>query len=70
MPQKAGVKLEKVISSKISIEKFEQLESYARVFYIQNKIKQPTVSRLVRRIVYGWLKHQEDLNAQQGSQGS
>lgn len=52
MPQKTGVKLEKVISSKISIEKFEQLESYAREFYIQNKIKQPTVSRLVRRIVY------------------
>ena len=50
-----GEKLEKVISTKIPTKKFELFEKYARQYYIQNKIKQPTVSALLRALIDGWL---------------
>ncbi|MGB8449664.1 MAG: hypothetical protein WCE25_08105 [Nitrososphaeraceae archaeon] len=58
MPRKVtGEKLEKVISTKIPTKKFELFEKYSRQYYIQNKIKQPTVSALLRALINGtgWL---------------
>ncbi len=63
MPQKAtGEKLERVISTKISATKFELFEKYARDYYIQRKIKQPTVSVLLRGLINGWLAVRERTN--------
>lgn len=41
-------RLEKVISSKISLEDFQLLEELARQYFFENKIKQPTISHIVR----------------------
>ena len=50
MPRKAhGAKLEKVVSTTITLEDFNLLEKYARIRYNENKIKQPTISHLLRK---------------------
>ena len=36
-----------VISSKVSLEDYEILERYAKLYYNHNKLKQPTISHLV-----------------------
>ena len=65
MPRKVtGEKLEKVISTKIPTKKFELFDKYARQYYIQNKIKQPTVSALLRALINGWLAARERRNGQ------
>ncbi|MEP6576746.1 MAG: hypothetical protein ABJB85_09990 [Nitrososphaerota archaeon] len=51
-----GEKLEKVISTKITTKKYELLEKYAREYYIQKNIDQPTVSVLLRTMIDVWLK--------------
>ncbi len=50
-----GEKLEKVISTKITTKNYELLEKHAREYYIQKKIKQPTVSVLLRTLIDFWL---------------
>jgi hypothetical protein len=71
LPRKVtGEKLEKVISTKISTETFELLEKYARQYYIQNKLKQPTVSRLLRSLINGWLLALKRANEQNNTQGN
>ena len=51
MPRKiAGEKLEKVVSTKIGLADFISLEKYARIRYNQNKLKQPTISHLLRKL--------------------
>ncbi len=60
MPRKVNTKLEKVISSKITVEMLQALEKYAREYYIANRIKQPTVSDFLRWIISGWLKAKEE----------
>ena len=71
MPRKVtGEKLEKVISTKIPTKKFELLEKYARQYYIQNKIKQPTVSALLRALINGWLAARERRNGQNNIQAN
>ena len=44
----------KVISSNISLEDYEVLERYAKLYYNRNKLKQPTISHLVRHLLNGW----------------
>ena len=51
--------MEKVISTKISTEKFELLQKYARECYIKNLITQPTVSVLLRSLVMEWVDGME-----------
>ena len=65
-----GEKLEKVISTKIPTKKFELFEKYARQYYIQNKIKQPTVSALLRALINGWLAARERRNGQNNTQAN
>ncbi len=49
MPRrKSDENLAKVISSNISLEDFRLLERYAKLYYNHNKLKQPTISHLVR----------------------
>ncbi len=58
MPRKAvGEKLEKVVSTKLSLENFKLLEKYARIRYTNNQIAQPTISHLLRAIVRDWGAH-------------
>ncbi len=65
MPRKVtGEKLEKVISTKITTKKYELLEKYARELYIQKKIKQPTVSVLLRTLINVWLGKTESIYSQ------
>ena len=72
MPRKrSDENLTKVISSIISIEDFEILVKYARVYYTKNLLKLPTTSHMVRYILNNWadqrrkneqLAHNSDLN--------
>jgi hypothetical protein len=71
LPRKVtGEKLEKVISTKISTKKFQLFEKYAREYYIQKKIKQPTVSVLLRGLINGWLAARERRNEQNNTQAN
>ena len=55
MPRKpTGEKLEKVVSTKISVDDFTFLEKFARIYYNQNLISQPTISHMLRWIIKGW----------------
>ena len=55
MPKKAiGEKIEKVISTKISVEDLRLLQKYARVYYNQNLLQQPNMSHMLRYILKGW----------------
>ena len=65
-----GEKLEKVISTKIATTKFELFEKYARQYFISNKIKQPTVSALLRALINGWLAARERRNGQNNTQAN
>ena len=57
MPRRSlGEKLEKVVSTKISRADFMVLEKYARIRYNENRLRQPTVSRLLRVIIKTWAK--------------
>lgn len=68
MPRKSlGEKLEKVVSTKISLADFFLLEKYARIRYNQNKLKQPTISHLLRKFIKAWAnekrKQEQENNA-------
>jgi hypothetical protein len=55
MPKKStGEKMEKVISTKISVEEFDLLQRYARAYYTQNLLLQPNMSHMLRYILKGW----------------
>ncbi len=56
--------MEKVISTKIPTKKFQLFDKYARQYYIQNKIKQPTVSALLRALINDWLAARERRSGQ------
>ena len=52
--KKSNENLAKVISSNISLEDFDVLQKYAKIYYNQNMLKQPTISHLVRYILNKW----------------
>jgi hypothetical protein len=55
MPRKTtGEKLERVVSTKIGLADFIVLEKYARIRYNENKLKQPTISHMLRKLIKGW----------------
>ena len=55
MPRKkSDENLTKVVSSIISIEDFEILEKYTKVYYTNNLLKLPTISHMVRYILNNW----------------
>ena len=57
MPRKSsGDKLEKVVSSKRSVGDFKLLEKYVRIDYNENRMVQPTISHMFRRIIKNWPK--------------
>ena len=53
--KRSGEQLEKNISSIISLEDFEFLERYARYYYNDRTLKQPTISHLVRFVLMSWI---------------
>ncbi len=69
MPRRvSGQKLEKVISTKISAKNYELVEKYARELYIQKKIRQPTVSVLLRALINKWLRNFETKSQQKNTE--
>ena len=56
MPRKTeGEKLEKVVSTTLSLADFDLLKKYARINYEVNELTLPTVSHMLRRIVRNWV---------------
>ncbi len=65
MPRKrSDENLAKVISSNISLEDFGLLERYAKLYYNHNKLKQPTISHLVRYLLNNWANRIRDKEEQ------
>jgi hypothetical protein len=57
MPRKpTGERLEKVVSTKISVEDFILLEKNARIYYNKNWLVQSTISHMLRHIIKTWTK--------------
>lgn len=57
MPRKKSEEnLAKLVSSNISLEVFDTLQKYAKIYYNNNTLKQPTISHLVRFIVNDWAR--------------
>ncbi len=55
MPRKeTGEKLERVVSTKISLEDFMLLEKYAKIGYDHSLLTQPTISHQIRYILKKW----------------
>jgi hypothetical protein len=50
--------LEKIVSTKITLEDFRVLNIKTKELYNQNHIELPTVSHLLRWIITGWCKNQ------------
>ena len=57
MPRKVfGVKKERVVSTKITGEKFDFLLETAREFYIKRTIANPNLAQLLQYIIDDWLR--------------
>jgi hypothetical protein len=72
MPKKpTGEKMEKVISTKISVEVFDLLQRYARVYYNRNVLQQPNMSHMLRWILESWttLVRENEKNATNNRDG-
>jgi len=50
-----GEKLEKEVSTTLSVADFDLLKKYARINYEANELTLPTVSHMLRRIVKNWV---------------
>jgi hypothetical protein len=73
--KRSGELLVKNISSIISLEDFEFLERYARYYYNDRTLKQPTISHLVRFVLMSWIifmrkKQEENQKNQTKEQGA
>jgi hypothetical protein len=56
LPRKTeGEKLEKVVSTTLSVANFDLLKKYARINYEINALTFPTVSHMLRAIVKNWV---------------
>jgi hypothetical protein len=56
LPRKTeGEKLEKVVSTTLSVADFDFLKKYARINYEINALTFPTVSHMLRAIVKNWV---------------
>jgi hypothetical protein len=63
MPRKViGKKLEKVVSTTLSVDDFILLEKAARSWYNKNLISQPTISHVLRSMVERWAKEVREKN--------
>lgn len=57
MPRKViGKKLEKVVSTTLSVDDFILLEEAAKIWFNKNLISQPTISHVLRSMVERWAK--------------
>jgi hypothetical protein len=56
LPRKTeGEKLEKLVSTTLSVADFDLLKKYARINYEINALTFPTVSHMLRAIVKNWV---------------
>jgi hypothetical protein len=67
MPKKiTGERFVKVVSTKLSEEDYLLLDRYARGYYFESKISQPSISHMLRYIFKGWatqVKEREKRNS-------
>lgn len=57
MPRKKSEEnLAKLVCSNVSLEVFVTLQKYAKIYYNNNTLKQPTISHLVRYILNDWAR--------------
>ena len=57
MPRKKSEEnLAKLVCSNISLEVFDTLQKYAKIYYNNDTLKQPTISHLVRYILNDWTR--------------
>jgi ribonucleotide reductase beta subunit family protein with ferritin-like domain len=57
MPRKkSDENLAKLVCSNISLEVFDTLQKFAKIYYNNNTLKQPTISHLVRFILNDWAR--------------
>jgi hypothetical protein len=57
MPRKRSEEnLAKLVCSNVSLEVFDTLQKYAKIYYNNNTLKQPTISHLVRFILNDWAR--------------
>ena len=69
MPRKkSSENLAKVVSSNISLEDFGVLQKYAKIYYNYNRLKQPTISHLVRYILNKWVTQRRIMEEQNRKQ--
>jgi hypothetical protein len=56
MPKKVtGEQLKKVVSTKLSEDDFNMLLQHAKIYYNKNRILQPTISHMLRKVVKIWI---------------
>ena len=68
--KRSGEKLDKNISSIISLEDFKFLERYTKFYYNTGLLRQPTTSQLVRHILKNWIsimRKKEEVNRKSSS---
>jgi hypothetical protein len=66
--KKSSENLAKVVSSNISLEDFGVLQKYAKIYYNYNRLKQPTISHLVRYILNKWASQKRFMEEQNRKQ--
>ena len=69
MPRKkSNENLTNVVSSIISSEDYGVLQKYAKIYYNYNRVKQPTISHVVRYILNKWANQKRILEEQNRKQ--
>ena len=58
----------KLVCSNVSLEVFDTLQKYAKIYYNNNTLKQPTISHLVRFILNDWARTRKGNRAEFGLQ--
>lgn len=57
MPRKKSEEnLAKLVCSNVSLDVFDTLQKFAKIYYNNNTLKQPTISHLIRYILNDWAR--------------
>lgn len=66
MPRKrSDKKLEKIVSTTLTLDDYQVLKKYAKIRYNNNRIELPTISHQLRFIIENWSKKIRELELKQ-----
>lgn len=68
VPRKNKIKLDKIVSTKISLEDYQLLEKNLDTFYTLKHIELPTMSHLVRWIIGAWARQMREIKGSSASE--